>query len=127
MLPADTTLINGVGILSVTLSTAGSQTLTAADTMASSRSGTNTAIIVSPLPASHFSISGIPANTTAGATFEFTVVAEDVFNNTATSFSSSVQFSSSDHRVVMPARGMLTSGQGVFSAPLRPREARRLL
>lgn len=46
VLPADTTLTNGVGILSVTLATAGDQTITATDTVDASIAGTSTAVTV---------------------------------------------------------------------------------
>lgn len=49
VLPADSTLVNGTGTFSATLTTVGSQTITATDTVASPVAGTSNAIVVGPL------------------------------------------------------------------------------
>src|ERR1700674_2729347 len=46
LLPTDSKLINGVGTFSATLNTAGSQTITATDTVTASFTGTSNSIIV---------------------------------------------------------------------------------
>ena len=48
VLPADTTLVNGVGTFSATLNTAGSQTITAADALTPANAGASGTIAVSP-------------------------------------------------------------------------------
>jgi hypothetical protein len=118
VLPANATLTNGVGTFSATLKTAGSQTITATDTVTSSITGTSNAIAVSAAAATHFTVSA-PASATAGTAFNFTVTAADQFNNTATSYAGTVHFSSSDGASVLPANATLTNGVGTFSATLK--------
>ena len=60
-----------------------------------------------------------PPTTAAGATFNFTVTAEDAFNNTATGYVGTVQFTSTDGQAVLPAPGTLANGVGFFAASLR--------
>ncbi len=118
LLPADATLTNGVGTFSVTLKTAGNQTLTATDTASSSITGTSNTITVSAAVATHFTVS-TPASATAGSAFSFTATAQDPFNNTATGYSGTVHFTSSDGQAVMPTDSTLTNGVGTFSATLK--------
>jgi hypothetical protein len=117
-LPADATLTNGIGNFSVTLVTAGSQTVTATDTGNSSITGTSNAILVSSANATHFAVSA-PASATSGTAFNFTVTALDQFNNTATGYPGTVHFTSTDGQAVIPADSTLTNGTGTFSATLR--------
>src|SRR5262249_49615410 len=76
-LPLRGTLVNGVGVFTATLTTAGSQTLTASAKSASGPSwamtGTSGPITVSAATATHFAVSA-PGATTAGAGFRFTVI-----------------------------------------------------
>src|SRR5207253_1385280 len=78
----------------VTLVTAGSQTITATDTVTSSITGKATVSVVAAA-ANHLVVSA-PATATAGSAFSITVTAEDQFNNTATSYLGTVTFSKSD-------------------------------
>lgn len=110
-LPADAALTNGTGNYSATLKTAGSQTITASATIA----GTSSAITVSAAPASQFSISA-PATATARTTFAFTVTALDPYSNTATSYSGTVHFTSSDSKAILPANSPLPNGAANFYA-----------
>jgi hypothetical protein len=118
VLPADSTLANGVGTFSATLLTAGNQTITATDTFDSSITGTSNTIVVAAGPATHFVVSA-PASATAGVAFNFTVTALDQFNNTATGYGGTVHFTSSDGQAVLPANTTLTNGSGTFSATLK--------
>ena len=118
VLPADSTLTNGVGTFSATLITAGSQTITATDTGNTSITGTSNAIAVSAAAATHFTVSA-PASATGNIAFNFTVTALDQFNNTATSYAGTVHFTSSDGSATLPANSTLTNGTGTFSATLR--------
>ena len=52
--------------------------------------------------ANHFVVSA-PATATAGVAFSFTVTALDPFNNTATGYSGTVHFTSTDGQAVLPA------------------------
>src|SRR5262249_35503070 len=78
----------------VTFVTAGSQSVTAADTATSSITGTAT-VTVSPAAATHFTVSA-PPSATAGNAFSVTVTALDQFNNTATGYLGTVHFTKSD-------------------------------
>jgi hypothetical protein len=116
-LPTNSTLTNGVGTFSATLKTAGNQTLTATDTVTSSITGTSNSIAVSAAAATHFTVSA-PGSATAGSAFSFTVTAQDQFNNTATGYSGTVHFTSTDAQAVLPSDSTLTNGTGTFSATL---------
>src|SRR5205807_2600834 len=116
-LPANSTLTNGTGTFSATLRTSGNQIITATDTATSSITGTSNSIAVSAGPATHFAVS-TPANATAGSAFNFTVTAQDAFNNTATGYAGTVHFTSTDGAAVLPANSTLSSGTGTFSATL---------
>jgi uncharacterized repeat protein (TIGR01451 family) len=117
ILPPNSTLTNGTGTFSATLKSIGNRTITATDT-STSITGTSNSITVSAGPAARFSLSA-PTNAVAGSPFSFTVTALDQFNNTATSYAGTVQFSSTDSQAVLPANSMLTNGTGTFSATLK--------
>jgi predicted RNA methylase len=117
VLPANTTLTNGTGTFSATLKTAGSQTITATDTVDSSITGTSNPIAVFAAAATHFAVSA-PATAHTTTPFNFTVTALDQFNNTATGYLGTVHFTSSDFVATLPADSTLTNGTGTFSATL---------
>lgn len=71
-----------------------------------------------PPPAIHFSVTA-PAAATAGTAFNFTVTALDASNNTVTTYSGTVHFTSTDAQAVLPANSSLTSGSATFSATLK--------
>ena len=93
---------NGVGTFIATLDTAGSQTITATDT---------TTIIDYRDQQRHrrqrrrrHALCRLgPASATAGTAFNFTVTALDQFNNTATGYTGTVHFTSTDGQAVLPA------------------------
>src|SRR6266566_3792263 len=124
-LPVDSTLSSGTGTFSATLKTAGSQTLTATDTVTASITGTSGAITVSPAAATHFTLAA-PASATSGVAFSFTVTAQDQFNNTVTGYSGTVHFSSSDGAATLPVDSTLSSGTGTFSATLKTAGSRTI-
>jgi subtilisin-like proprotein convertase family protein len=103
---------------SAVLKTAGTQSLTAADTVNGSRAGTEAGIGVSPAAASRLLISA-PSTATAGTAFNVTVTAQDAYGNTATGYTGVVHFSSSDGQAVLPVNATLVNGTGVFSITLR--------
>ena len=117
-LPANSTLTNGVGTFSATLKTSGNQTITSADTVTASITGTSNAITVSAAAATHFGVSA-PATATINTAFNFTVTALDQFNNTVTGYAGTVHFTSTDGTATLPANSTLTSGAGTFSATLK--------
>ena len=110
VLPANTTLTSGAGTFSVTLKTAGNQTITATDTVNSSITGSSSAVTVSAAAATHFVVSA-PASATAGSAVTVTVTAQDAFNNTATGYAGTVHFTSSDAAAVLPANSTLTTAR----------------
>jgi hypothetical protein len=117
-LPASSMLTNGAGNFSATLQTAGSQTITATDTVKTSIAGTSPSINVSPGLPTHFAVSA-PTTVQSGTAFNLTVTALDAENNVAKSYTSAVHFSSGDAQSMLPANSTLTDGTGTFSATLR--------
>jgi hypothetical protein len=118
VLPANTTLTNGTGSFTVTLKTAGSQTITATDTSTVTIKGTSNSINVFGPPATHFSVVA-PANDTAGTFFTLTVNALDASNNVVTSYAGTVHFTSTDVQATLPANSTLTNGTETFSATMK--------
>ena len=106
-----------MGTFSVSLGTAGSQSITATDTVNSSVTGTASGISVSSAAASHFVVSA-PASTTAGASLTFSLTALDAYGNIATGYSGTVHFTSSDNNALLPGDSTLTNGAGSFTAVL---------
>src|SRR5262249_50784832 len=110
VLPANSTLSSGTGTFSVTLKTAGSQTLTATDTVIASITGTWNAITVSSAPASRFVVSGLADPSAPGPSQDLTVTAEDPFDNTADGYTGTIHFTSSDGAATLPADYGFTLG-----------------
>jgi hypothetical protein len=113
---------NGVHVFSVTLKTAGTQSVTATDTVTGGITGSQTGIAVTPAAASGLLIQGLPTTATAGVAVSFTVRAVDAYNNTAPGYLGSVKFSSNDGQAVLPANyTFVASDNGVhtFSATLK--------
>ena len=116
-LPAGSNLTNGLQLFSATLATAGSQTLIANDATATSIAGQSGPITVSAAAATHFAVFA-RGTVTAGLGFAVTVTALDAFNNTATGYAGSVNFSSSDGGAGLPTNSPLSNGTRTFSATL---------
>ena len=94
--------------------TAGTQTITATDTVDASITGTSNDIAVSAAAATHFSVNA-PSSATAGSAFNFTVTALDGFNNTDTAYGGTVTFPSTDGGATLPSDTALSSGPGTCS------------
>src|SRR5208337_2936450 len=118
VLPANATLTDGVGSFTVTLKTAGTQSVTATDTVTTSIAGTETGIAVTPAAATHLAVAGAPGGT-AGTGETLTVTAEDPYGNTDPSYTGTVQFTSSDAQAVLTANATLTDGVGSFTVTLK--------
>jgi hypothetical protein len=131
-LPANTALVAGAVTLSVTLNTAGSNTVTAADftdgTKTASTSGAITVIgpfaklqILVPgetaAPGTATGKTGTPTAQAAGAAFTVTVRAVDVNWNPVTS-TNVVGISSSDAAANLPANAALVAGAMTFTVTL---------
>ncbi len=127
VLPADATLTNGVGTFSVTLRTAGTRSVTAADTSTASITGSQNAVVVNPGSATHLAVAGLPSPTIAGVAHNLTVTAKDAYGNTATGYTGTVHFTSSDPAAVLPADATLTNGVGTFSVTLRTAGTRSVI
>src|SRR5581483_4860598 len=121
-LPGNTTLSGGSGSFSATLRTAGSQTITATDTLTASITGTSNTVAVTAAAASSLIVSGFPSPTVSGTAGTFTVTAKDAFNNTATGYAGTVNFTSSDGAATLPGPYTFVgadNGMHVFGATLR--------
>jgi hypothetical protein len=96
----------------VTLVTAGSQTVTATDTLTGSITG-QASVTVSAAAASTLVLSA-PASVTKGSPFTVTVKAKDPYGNTATGYRGTVHFTSSDTSagVKLPSDYTFTAGDG---------------
>ena len=129
-LPADytfTAVDAGIHTFSITLDTAGNQSITAQDVAAGSIAGTEEDIVVSPAAASVLVVSGYPS-TSAGTAQSFTVTAQDPYGNTATGYTGTIRFESTDKQVSdgrgLPSDYTFTTGAGkdngvhTFSATL---------
>ncbi len=92
---------SGLHTFSATLKTAGTQSLTATDTLTLSVTGSETGITVSPAMASRLGVTA-PAGSTAGSAFSVTLTARDAYNNTATSYAGTVHFTNSDRAATLP-------------------------
>ena len=117
VLPADYTFVgadNGAHIFSLgaTLRTAGTQSITATDTVTASINGSQTGITVTGSTASTLAVSGYPATTNAGDGNKLTVTAKDSFGNTATGYTGTVHFTSSDPQANLPSDYTFTTGTG---------------
>ncbi len=117
VLPANATLTGGTGTFSATFKTAGSQTITARDSVTSSINGTSGGTTVNAGPATHFTVNSPPSATT-GVAFNISVAAYDQFNNLATGYAGTAHFTSTDVAAMLPANSILTFGVGTFSATL---------
>jgi hypothetical protein len=101
-LPSNATLTNGVGTFSATLKTAGSQAITATDTVTASITGSSSAITVNAGPATHFAMSTAGNAATARAHTGISINASDAYSNLAGSYSGTVHFTSSDPNAILP-------------------------
>jgi len=118
VLPANSTLTNGVGMFNnAILKSSGNQTITATDTVQSGITGTSATIVVDPAAATHFRVNA-PGSANAGVQFGFAVTALDPYGNTDTNYAGTVHFTSTDGAAVLPADSGLTFGIGSFNATL---------
>jgi hypothetical protein len=132
ILPADYTFTAadaGTHIFSATLKTAGTQSITVTDVTTASMSGAQTGITVQPASASTLVVAGFPSSTTAGVAHSFTVTAKDAYGNTATGYTGTIHFTSSDLQAVLPANYTFTaadSGTHTFRTTLKTAGARSI-
>ena len=109
-LPDPVTITNGVGTLTANLQTSGAQTITATNGSISGTASVN----VLGAAATHFAV-GATGIAGVGSNFNFSVTAEDQFNNPASNYSGTLQLSSvSDPSAVFSPNSTPFSGFGVF-------------
>ena len=99
------------------LVSSGIQTITAFDTAINALS-VSASVSVMPAAATHFAVIA-PAVVLPNTAFNFTVTALDPFGNTATGYTGTVDFTSSDSQALLPVNATLTNGVGIFSATLK--------
>jgi hypothetical protein len=110
----------GVHVFTASLQTAGSQSITATDTMHSSVTGTQSGIAIGPTNPVRFTVAA-PASVTVGAPFTVTVTAWDAYGNVATNYTGTISFVSTDSAAILPGpytfaasdRGVHTFTNGV--------------
>jgi hypothetical protein len=111
-----------VHTFSVTLKTAGTQSITVTDTGTGTITGTQNGVTVNPAAATTLAVAGFPSPATAGVTGNVTATAKDAFGNTATGYRGTVHVTSSDGQSSLPADYAFTSGDAgvhIFSATLK--------
>ncbi len=111
----DTTLSSGVGTFSVTLKTAGNQTVTAADTVNTGILGTSNTVTVTAAATAKFAVVGTPATVVAGTNATFTVTAEDTFGNLTPTYTGTVKFTTTDPLATPPAPRRWSAARAVSS------------
>jgi parallel beta-helix repeat protein len=124
-LPLDYTFVAADGgdkIFSITLRTAGPQSITAGDAV-DGFSASQSGIIVTAAAAKNFAVSGFTIPVVAGNASTFTVTSIDPYGNMVTGYTGTVHFTTTDlsSQVVLPADYMFTAadnGSHVFSATL---------
>jgi outer membrane protein assembly factor BamB len=132
VLPADYTFTStdaGTHSLSVTLKTAGTESVTATDKATSTITGVQAGISVTPGAAKTFAVSGLPSPYGVGSTHTVTVTALDAYGNVATGYLGKIHFTSSDSKAVLPADYTFTStdaGTHSFSVTLKSTGTRSL-
>jgi subtilisin family serine protease len=117
-----TTADAGVHTFTVTLKTAGVQSVTATDTVNQSIIGADENIWVQPALAQSLVVTGFPTTDTIGTASSLTVTAYDQYGNVATGYTDTVQFTSSDSKAVLPGSYHFTpedEGTHTFTATLK--------
>ncbi|HEY1861068.1 MAG TPA: DUF4214 domain-containing protein [Gemmataceae bacterium] len=112
----------GVHTFSVTLKTAGMQSLTSTDTVTGSITGSQSNITVNPAATSSFQVVGFPSPTIAGVASAFTVTAEDAFGNITPAYLGTVKLTSSDAQASLAGNYTFVSGDAgahSFNATLK--------
>ena len=87
---------------SATLKTAGTQSITANDTVTGSLTGTDGGITVKPAAASKFVVSA-PASVRSGVAFSLTITVKDAYDNVVTGYTGTIHFKSTDRSAALPA------------------------
>ena len=108
VLPANFTITGDTATFTATLVTAGTQSLTATDTVTSGISGSDASITITPAAAAQIVLTA-PSSATSGKKFSVTVTIEDAFGNIVTGYVGTIHFSSSDGTATLPANYTFTA------------------
>jgi hypothetical protein len=126
ILPTDYTFTladSGSHVFGAVLKTAGAQSISVTDASFAILTGTQTGIVVEPLPvAGSFTVADFPATIQAGTAGSFTVTVLDPYGNVATGYTGTVHFTSSDGQADLPDDYTFTAedaGRHTFSATLK--------
>lgn len=118
-LPPDSTLTQGVGSFNITLKTAGTQSIAAAD-VAGPVTGSLAGIVVNPAAPATLTVSGPPSGiAVAGTNTSLTISVQDAYGNLATNYRGILHFASSDTQAVLPTDRGLVNGVGAFAVTLK--------
>jgi hypothetical protein len=109
-LPPDALFAGPTLSSSVTFETAGSQTVSAQDTVAATITGTSGSVTVDPAATSQFVFTGLASAVTVNAATTFTLTAEDAFGNITPSYTGTVHFTSTDGAMALPADYTFVAG-----------------
>jgi len=112
--PGTLTLVGGLGQTTVTLKTAGIQTITATDTTTSTLTSAGSFTVAGAV-AVGVQISNVQSVAYVSGAFPFTVTAFDVYGNATTA---QVKFSSTDPGAILPGTSTLPGGPRIFAAAL---------
>jgi parallel beta-helix repeat protein len=105
----------GTHTFSVTLKKAGTQSITATDTLTGSLTFTAGGIVVSPAAAAQFVLTA-PQGVKHGVAFSLTLTVQDAYGNIVTGYVGTVKFTSSDGTAILPANYTFTNtDQGVHT------------
>jgi hypothetical protein len=105
---------NGTHQFTAVLTKAGTQSITATDVATAGFTGTEWNIAVQPAGASKMIVNGFPSPTDAEVPGNLSVTLEDQYGNTATSYTGTIKFSTSDAKatIVDPDTGNIVPLQG---------------
>lgn len=112
----------GTKTFSANLKTAGNQKFTITDGVVSALTKTSSFILVGASTVTKLSVSGYPTSTVSGLAHPITVTAQDAFNNTGTSYTGQIAFTSTDGAAVLPPNSTFSlsdAGQKTFSVILK--------
>lgn len=119
VLPGQSALASGIGYFSVTLFTAGTQSVTVSDANSIVAIQGQSNLVVGAAVTSQFLVSGLTSPITAGVAGSITVTAADPYGNRTSGYRGLVHFISSDVQAILPADQALTTGSGTFSVTLK--------
>ena len=108
----------GTKAFTVTLKTAGTQSVILTGTAGPAVDPAKVTTVVINAPASQFFVNGLPASVVAGTGQNITVQAKDPFGNLAADYTGTVTFTSTDGKSTLPPDATLTNGAGTFGVIL---------